>query len=241
MISIKNLSCSFSKKFILKDISLELQSHVTVLGANGSGKSTFAKALCGLNKYEGEIYIAKQNLQNLSLVQRAKTIAYIPTKLEVYDKYITVEEFVLLSRFAYKKSYLDYTQKDRDLVEKNLNFLAITHLKHHTMEALSSGEQQLVLIASALTQQSDVIIFDEPTANLDPLNSKVIAQHIKTLKKQHQIILITHDLHLAHYIDSEVLFVKNSSIEHYKEGIFTDAMLQKLYGVKFTNLVVEYA
>ena len=242
MIKCINLSISFENKNILKNVTLEVKNHLTVLGANGSGKSSFAKALLGLIEFEGDITIDTNNIKQLTVNEKAKLLSYIPTKLELYDKLITVEEFVLLGRFPYKENFFSYTKKDYDIVKEMLNSLSIAHLAKHTMGELSSGEQQLTLIAQALTQQSKIIIFDEPTANLDPKNSKIIAQHIKTLKKEHLVILITHDLHFSSFIASPVLFIKEQSAKLYeKEFFFHDVILEKLYGVSFHNLAVYYA
>ncbi|MEA1982424.1 MAG: ABC transporter ATP-binding protein, partial [Campylobacterota bacterium] len=229
------------KRVILKEISLEIPSHVSILGANGSGKSTLAKAISSLLSYEGNITIDGTNTQELSLKERAKLISYIPAKLQMSDPYVTVEEFVLQGRFPYKKSFLDYSQKDKKIAKNTLEFLHIAHLATNTITSLSSGEQQLTLIAQALAQQSQIIIFDEPTANLDPHNSKIIAEHIKGLKEYHQVILITHDLHLACFVDSPIVFIKDKGAASYGKEFFEDEHLEKLYGVAFNALAVRYA
>ncbi len=240
MIELNSLRCKYYEKIILENISLKIDTHLTVLGSNGSGKSTLAKALCNLIDYEGKISFDGKNIKDMSLKDRAKLISYIPTKLEVYDPYISVEEFVLLSRFAYKNNFFDYSQKDKKIVKNTLEFLKISHLKNHALSSLSSGEAQLILMAGALVQQSKIIILDEPTANLDPHNSKIIAQHIKGLKEYHQVILITHDLHLASFVDSPILFVKDTKTLFYENNFFKDDVLKKLYGVEFDSLAVKY-
>lgn len=241
MIELNNLSCAYKTKTILTNISLTLENHITVLGANGSGKSTLAKAITNLIEYKGEIKIDKKNIKNISLLEKAKLLSYIPAKLEIYDPFISVFEFVLQGRFPHKDSFKDYTQKDKDKTLQTLEFLNISHLKESSMHSLSSGEQQLTLIAQALSTESKIIIFDEPTANLDPYNSKIIAGHIKALKEKHTIILITHDLHLACYIDSAILFIKDKTAYPYQRDFFDDAKLQELYGVEFHALAVKYA
>jgi iron complex transport system ATP-binding protein len=242
MIKIDALTCWYDEYIILDDISLHVSDHLSVLGANGSGKSTFAKALCRLIDFEGTIQIQGEEITALSPLELAKKITYIPTKLESYDPYISVYEFVLLGRFAYKQRFFDYTLRDIACAIKNLKLLGIEHLKEHTIHSLSSGEQQLALIAQALTQESQCIIFDEPTANLDPSNSKVIANHIKRLKATHQIILITHDLHLASYLENPVLFIAEQHATLYEpSSTFFDAeVLAEHYGVSFENLAVNY-
>lgn len=160
----------------------------------------------------------------------------------MYDKYISVDEFVLLGRFMHKQKFSDYAQDDYKIRDEKIQLLKIQHLKNHSLYSLSSGEQQLVQIANAMTQQSQTIIFDEPTANLDPKNSKIIAKHIKELKKHHNIILITHDLHLAKYLQNEVVFIKDKNLIHFKDtdDFFNDKTLSKLYDIEFNALGVHY-
>ena len=88
------LTCRYDDTNIIDNISLHVKNHLSILGANGSGKSTFAKALCHLISYHGEIVIDGKNIQTLSPLELAKSITYIPAKLEVHDPYITVFEFV---------------------------------------------------------------------------------------------------------------------------------------------------
>ena len=240
MIELNSLTCRFNKREVLKNISHKIEKHLTILGANGSGKSTLAKAICGLVEYEGAITIDAVDIKSLSLTTKAKELSYIPAKLEVYDEHITVEEFVLLGRFPYKDNFFDYSSKDKNIVTQTLEFLNISHLKKSSINSLSSGEQQLSLIAQALTQQSKIIIFDEPTANLDPHNSKIIAQHIKGLKEWHQVILITHDLNLASFVDTPILFVKETQSSYYEKNFFKNETLKELYGVEFESLAVKY-
>jgi len=240
MIELKNFSCSYDAKSIINNINLSITTHINILGANGSGKSTLAKCLCKITEYEGEILFDGVNSQTISSKELAKKISYIPTKLEIYDEYISVEEFVLLSRFAHKKSFLDYTQDDYAKVKHSLQTLSITHLASHSVQSLSSGEQQLTLIACALASQSKIIIFDEPTANLDPKNSKIIANHIKALKESLSIILITHDLQLASFIDSPTLFIKNGDATLYEKEFYDAKNLEALYEVSFNDLAVKY-
>jgi len=240
MIKIDKLSCSFDEKQILHDISLEATQHFTLLGANGSGKSTLAKAICGLVKYEGDVKIDGQNVKNLTLKERAKLLTYIPTKLELYDPYISVLEFVLLGRFVYKKSFFDYESRDKTIAKETLEILDLSHLSEHSLSSLSSGETQLVMLAQAITQQSKIIIFDEPTANLDPKNTKIIAGRIKALKEYHTVVLITHDLHLAYFINSPIAFIKKRELHYFTEGFFKEENLQELYDVRFKDMVVKY-
>jgi len=242
MIEIQNLTCKFGQKTVLDKLTQTVPSHLSILGANGSGKSTLAKALCGINSYGGSVKLDNKDLQEYEPKERAKTIAYIPTKLEFYDEYLTLEEFVLLGRFPHKESFLDYSQEDRTIASRKMELLGITHLKKHLLNTLSSGESALALIAQALTQESKIITFDEPTANLDPKNAKIVAGHIKNLKQTHQTILITHDISLAHFMNNPVLFLKDKKATHFEQSdFFTDENLSHCYDVPFKSLELCYA
>ena len=240
MIELHALTCNYGEKVVLEDLTLTIASHINILGANGSGKSTLAKAICDMIGYNGNIIVDGKNIQEYAPKEKAKKIAYIPTKLDVYDEFLTLEEFVLLGRFAHKKNFFDYSTQDKKIAEKKMAFLNLTHLKKHALASLSSGETALALIAQALTQESEIIIFDEPTANLDPKNSKIIASHIKNLKQTHQTVVITHDIHLARFINNHILFLQGKQALYFENNFFTDENLSRLYGVKFSALEIVY-
>ena len=140
MINIENVTCRFSKRTILENISLEIQNHLCILGANGSGKSTLAKAITSLIPFVGSISIEGEKSEELSLKKRAKLLSYIPAKLEIYDTFMSVEEFVLLGRFAHKKSFFDYSKSDKTIAKESIKLLKIEYLKKHAISSLSSGE-----------------------------------------------------------------------------------------------------
>ena len=244
MISVQNLRSGYGKTFTLKNLSFEIEAHLTILGANGSGKSTLAKALCGLLDYQGSVLINGRELNALPAIEIAKLIAYIPAQLDCYERYTSVEDFTLLGRFPYKPPFQDYSEDDRALAASVLNELQLSHLAKRNIHELSSGQQQLLLIAQAVAQQSTVLIFDEPTANLDPAHSAAFALTLKRLQKKHVTLLITHDLQLASYIDGPVLFLNDDATLFHSSGttFFELENLQHCYGVEFIHdgLTVNY-
>lgn len=240
MIELQSLTCRYGESAVLQDIDMRIPEHLSILGANGSGKSTLAGALCGLVPYNGKITLDGTDITLLSRTQRAKIFSYIPAKLEFYDSFMTLSDFVLLGRFAHKRGFFEYSKKDKHIAREKIELLGLRHLQEHTLASLSSGEQQLALIAAALAQESGIIVFDEPTANLDPHNSKALARYIKKLKESHRIILITHDLHLARYIDSQVAFIKDKKARLFGREFFEDDVLKELWNVEFSSLVLRY-
>jgi len=233
--TITDLSISYVNTAILEHINFSISSntHLSILGPNGSGKSTLAKALCGLLPYEGSIKIDGKELCDISPKQRATLITYIPAKMQSFEQFTTVEDFVLLGRYPYKPTFKDYGAEDKKIVEEILSELNLSGLRSHKLHALSSGQQQLVLIAQALAQQSKILIFDEPTSNLDPKNTALFVKELKRLRKDHTTITISHDIQLAAHLDDPVLFINEAKAEFHEKGFFNTDYLSYAYGVTF--------
>jgi len=233
MIEVEALKCGY-RETVLHGLNVKTAMNLVVLGTNGAGKSTLAKAICGLIPYEGTISIENIPLQILSPQERARTITYIPPKLESYDTYITVLAFVLMGRHPYKASFEPYSKEDETLALKLIHAHNLDPDKK--IGELSSGQQQLLLITQALAQESKIIIFDEPTANLDPHHGVAFYKALQALNHDTQKIVITHDLNLAHKLGYEVLFIQDGMATHYVEpcDFFTTSNLEKAYGVDFT-------
>ncbi len=154
MLELKNFS-----NFILKDISfiLEKNENLLILGENGAGKSTLAKVLSNLLP-SSNLFFESKNIKDLSSYDRAKYINYIPSRFEIFDEYLNVLEYLKLSIIE---------EKNIEDIEKIISLLKLEDLKLNSCVDLSSGEQQLLLLASALLHNAKITIFDELTANLD--------------------------------------------------------------------------
>ncbi|AKF25224.1 hypothetical protein YH65_07305 [Sulfurovum lithotrophicum] len=213
---------------ILRDISFSLRRgrHLTILGANGTGKTTLAKVLAGLIPTES-VCIEGISPSRVYGKKRAECINYIPAKLEIYDDYLLVEDFLSLAQF-----------ESQITTDTTLQKLGISHLMGKPCKTLSSGESQMLLIASALMHQADFTIFDEPTANLDPIRMRLLftlLQEDTTLKSK---IIITHNLDLAYRLDFDILFLHEGKIafEGSAKAFFSQPQLDTFYGGAVKNL-----
>ena len=222
MLQIKNYSNA-----ILKNIHLELKErqNLVILGSNGAGKSTLAKVLCGITPSEN-VFINNQPLYTIANKQRTNFINYIPAKLEIFDEYITLDEYLNLSKL-------------HSLLEsKNmLKLLEIEHLKNKPCKQLSSGEQQLTMLATAILHNAKVTIFDEPTANLDPQKSRDIYSLLKSNILQSKII-ITHDLNLAYHLGYDIIYIKNGKIDfnNSSKKFFNESNLNDYFGTSVKRI-----
>jgi len=211
---------------ILKNIHFKLKQKqsLIILGSNGAGKSTLAKLLCGINP--SSTLLNGKPISILKAKERTKEINYIPAKLEIFDEYITLNEYLDLSRIHTR------------LESKNiLKLLEIEHLKDKPCQQLSSGEQQLTMIATAVLHNSKITIFDEPTSNLDPKKSRDVFSLLKSDIFQSKII-ITHDLNLAYKLGYDVMFIKDGRIDFFdkSKAFFNESMLDHYFGTSVKML-----
>ena len=213
MIKIKNLSKSFKlhdKSFhALKDINLTINRGEAVLirGESGSGKSTLLSIIAAIMKpTSGEVKFEGENIVSLSDIHlsnyRKKKIGFITQGFHLFDE-LTVKEN-LLAPLVIQNITKDEINTALHVAMKNAN---IEHKKKQKVNTLSGGEKQRCIIARAIINNPEIIICDEPTANLDIENSLAFIQILKKLKENGKSILIsTHDQIFSNldFIDKEV-------------------------------------
>lgn len=208
---------------ILKDISFKLKENenLIILGRNGAGKSTLAKVLCNLIKSEC-VKLFDEDINTLNEYKRALNINYIPPKLEIFDEYVTLKEFLELS-------FVENVNIEK--IEEVLNILCIKHLENKPCISFSSGEKQLCLLASAILHNANITIFDELTSNLDITRLKEVYDILNS-KYLKQKIVITHNLDLAYALKYKVLYIEFGEIKFYgsNEEFFEQNNLEKFYG-----------
>jgi len=212
---------------ILKDISFSVEDkdHLIILGSNGVGKTTLAKVLCGITPSD-TIDVNGINPSKMYGEKRARLINYIPAKLDVFDEFITVREFLELGLIS-----AVVVGQHPTTVDEILDKLTIGHLSEKACKMLSSGESQLLLIASALLHDARYTIFDEPTANLDPQKMQVLFSILKDNSHLQSKIIITHNLDLAYKLGYDILFLEDGAIKFHgsNDDFFEQAHLDKLY------------
>jgi len=223
---------------ILKDISFSVESgeHLIILGSNGVGKTTLAKVLCGITS-SSAVRIDGVNPSKLYGEKRATLINYIPPKLDVFDEFITVREFLELGLIS------GIVREQHPTVDDVLKRLSIEHLTDKACKMLSSGESQLLLIASALLHDARYTIFDEPTANLDPQKMQLLFKILKDSSHLQSKVIITHNLDLAYKLGFNILFLEDGAVKFHgaNDDFFEQSHLDRLYNgsvVKENNNIV---
>ena len=235
MLSCENVTFRYSRSGnpVLQDLSLELEQGQIgiVLGKNGSGKTTLFKNILGIhNPQSGKIRLDGKNLQKMSRRERAQRIAYVPQDIRFGD--LSVFDSVLLGRisqFGLQPSKADYIA-----VEKILTDMGLESFAQRNVEALSGGEKQKIAIARAMAQEPQLMVFDEPTGNLDIANEQLIIQEAKKLAKEKNISILSslHDLNQALYFGDKFFFLKNGAVK-YAGGkeIVNEAVIRDVFDI----------
>ena len=217
MLEIKNLAFSYNKKEepVLKDVSLSLNAGEIgiLLGKNGSGKTTLFKNILGLlSPNSGSILFNNEDLLKKSEKDRAKIISYVPQDIRFGE--MSVFDSVLMGRIAYFN--IRPSDADYEIVEKILKDMELLKYAKRNVSALSGGERQKVAIARAMAQEPKLLIFDEPTGNLDILNEQYIIKEAKRLAREKNIAILcsVHDLNQALAFGDKFFFLKDGSVYH---------------------------
>jgi iron complex transport system ATP-binding protein len=214
-IKIRNLSFAYEGKEILKDISLDFNKgrFYSIIGPNGSGKSTFIKNISKiLVPKHKSVFIDKDDILSFNSKNLSRKMAVIPQNILI-DYEFTVFDIVMMGRSPYKRRFQDFDIEDEKIVQKYMQITNTWKLKDKLITQLSGGELQRVVAARALSQETDIILLDEPTSHLDIQYQVEFLSIFKNLKKDKVIISVLHDLNLASIFSDEIILVNKGQVE----------------------------
>ena len=224
LLTVENLGVKFDRNEVLKGLGFFVQKGdvLAIIGPNGSGKSVLFRALLGLIPYSGQVKWAE-----------GLKINYVPQKLSIDRELpLSVREFMNLKT------------KDADQIIKALQAVGLTdkhhdehHIEHHLLRErlgwLSGGQLQRILIAWAIIDKPDVLLFDEPTSGIDIGGEETIYNLLKKLKDQRDmtIVLISHDLNIVYKYANNVLCINKEMVCYGAPSEVLDpSALTNLYG-----------
>lgn len=236
MISVEHLCFAYGKRNILNDVSFRVENgdFLTVLGPNGVGKSTLFRCVLGILKgYSGRILVDGQDIRDMPRRKMAGLMSYIPQNFGTAFAY-SVLDTVLMGTTHEVGSFSSPKREQIRQAEDALRMLDIADMADRKYTELSGGEKQLVMIARALSQRSDLLLMDEPTSSLDYGNREKILLLLRKLSGQgYTVVLSTHDPQHALSYSDKVLALLDGKVEAYgqTDEVLTGALLQRLYGI----------
>jgi len=230
-----------NKLILLSNINLTAKKgeNIALIGINGSGKSTLLRSIAGTQKLlSGDIKINGFEVNKYTTADLAKKLAIVSSEV-INARFLKVKDLVSLGRFPHQSLSKKQTNNDIQIVNNALVITGILHLSEKNINEISDGERQKVMIARALTQDTDIILLDEPTAFLDIENKYSVYNILsRTAKEQNKtIIFSTHDLNIALKHADKVWLIKDKTIY---EGAPEDLILSDIFQDFFKNENVKF-
>lgn len=244
LLEVKGLHGGYRKTEIVHGASFDVGhgEFVCIIGANGCGKTTVLKHVLGLMKpTAGSVLVNGASTEGMDEPELARHFAYIP-QAHTPPFPFAVSDVVLMGRTPHVSPLAHIRPEDRLVAWRAMRQMAIEGLADRPYTALSGGQQQLVLIARALTQQPELLVMDEPTASLDFGNQQLVLDRMKTLARAGMsVLMVTHDPDHALFCADRVVVMQEGRVieEGAPREVITTEMLRRIYGTRVHVLDVE--
>lgn len=235
MLEVKKISAGYGKENVIRDVSFICKEgkFTVIVGKNGSGKSTLLKCLVGILGYRGEILVSGQKLSELSDIQRAREVAYLPQMRNAPN--MSLKTLLLHGRFPHLSYPRKYGKRDLDIVDSVVEEMKLYGLEGKNLSEMSGGQQRKAYIAMALVQETPVILMDEPTTHLDVAEQFKLLDVIKNLTSRGKIVVaVMHDLPLAFKYADELVVVDDGKVLQCGKSsdVAESGIVEKVFGVR---------
>ena len=244
-LTLEDVDFAYGKgKLTLKDITLDIRNPqlISIIGPNGVGKSTLIHCINKiLSPTHGTVMIDEEDISGIKVKELAKKMGYVPYSAS--DTFpLTVVDTILMGRNPHSKWKGDL-HEDMKVVKEVLSLMDITPLAMRPFNELSAGQHQRVMLARGLAQEPEILLLDEPTANLDIRHQMDVIRTLKRLSIQKRIvvIMISHDLNLAAKYSDNIIMMAEGTV--YAVGrpadVINSESIKAVYDVDVEVIICE--
>ena len=237
MLTIRNLRKTYEDATVVDDVSLDLPHGrvISMIGPNGAGKSTVLGMISRLvAKSSGAVEFQGKDLEKWESRELAKHLAILTQANNVQMK-LTVRELVAFGRFPHSGSNL--SQKDWEIVDRSISYMELEDFAERFIDEMSGGQRQRAFIAMVLAQDTEYVLLDEPTNNLDIYHATQMMKLVRRLCDElgKTVILVLHEINLAAFYSDYICAFKNGKIAAWGtvNEVMTPEQLKLIYGVDF--------
>ena len=237
LLEARNVCFSYGGPLVLQNAAARFGAGelAAVVGTNGSGKTTLLKTLCGIHRpQQGSVFVSGRPLAELSRRETARKIAFVPQDSPIGAAF-TIREVVAMGRTPHLGAFTPEREHDLQAVEQALLQTDLHALAGKRISAVSSGERRRAFLARALAQETEIIILDEPTANLDPQHQLALLDLLGQLGSRGKTIIVAlHDLSLAIRCFNRVLVLDHGLVaaEGAPLSVLTPRLLADIFKVR---------
>lgn len=228
VIDLEGVTARYDGPIVLQDVTLALNAgeFLGLVGPNGGGKSTLLKVILGLLvPSHGRVRVL-----GTEPVRARRRVGYVPQHVDfVRDFPISARGVVLMGRLGRGTPLLGYRRHDRAVAMSSLQEVGLTEIADRPVGQLSGGQFQRVLIARALATEPEILLLDEPTANLDPRAERDLFELLKGLNRRMTILVVTHDIAFVSEYVTRVACLSGELVCHTTEPL-TAETIERLYG-----------
>ena len=234
----EQMSVGYQGKTLIRDIEIGLNKGeiLTLIGPNGTGKSTILKSIAKqLKLIGGTVYLDKEEMSRMSGTELSQRMAVVFTE-KLRTELMTCEDVVATGRYPYTGHFGILSKEDYSIIEEAMELVHVTEIRNQDFGKISDGQRQRVMLARAICQEPEIIILDEPTSFLDvkyKLEFLSVLQELRT-RKGLTVIMSIHELELAERVSDRILCVNGEYVERFgkPEEIFKTGYISALFGIE---------